>query len=114
MELIPLLGEKSITFRRFDAQKFHLFAWMATLWAAAVAAAVILVVHGYRVGSWWVLLGLAAIGAVAERQSVPITGNTEASVGFLPFVFTAVAFGPVAAMFVGILAAFADFRRPYM
>jgi uncharacterized membrane protein len=63
---------------------------------------------------WWALVGLATIAAVAERQSIPITGNTEVSVGFLPFVFTAIVFGPLAAMVVGALAGLADFRRPYM
>jgi putative nucleotidyltransferase with HDIG domain len=114
MQSIPLLGEKSITFRRFAPSEIHLFAWMTSLWVSAGLAGLLLFVHGYRLGPWWVLLGLAAIGAIAERQSVPITGNTEASVGFLPFVFTAVAFGPLSAMFVGGLGALADFRRPYM
>jgi len=87
---------------------------MSSLWGAAAVAAGVLSLQGHRLVSVWVLIGLSAIGAVAERQSVPITRNTEASVGFLPFVFTAVAFGPLPAMFVGTLAAVADFRRPYM
>jgi putative nucleotidyltransferase with HDIG domain len=87
---------------------------MVGLWVAAFMLANSLLLEGYRFSWSWALIGLAAIGAAAERQSVPITKNTEASVGFLPFVFTAVAFGPLAAMAVGSLAALADFRRPYM
>jgi putative nucleotidyltransferase with HDIG domain len=59
--------------------------------------------------------GLAVIGALAERLSVSITRNTDASVAFLPFVFTAVAFGPLAAMLVGTAGALiGDFRPPYI
>ena len=52
--------------------------------------------------------------AVAERQGVPVTGNTEASVAFLPLVFAAVAFGPFAAVVVAALAGLGDLRRPYL
>jgi putative nucleotidyltransferase with HDIG domain len=58
--------------------------------------------------------GLAALAAVAERQSVPVTRNTEASVAFLPLVFAAVAFGPFTALIVGALAGLGDLRRPYL
>jgi putative nucleotidyltransferase with HDIG domain len=64
--------------------------------------------------SLWILGGLALLAAVAERQSVPLTRHTEGSVAFLPFVFTAVAFGPFAALVVGALAGMGDFRRPYL
>jgi putative nucleotidyltransferase with HDIG domain len=64
--------------------------------------------------SLWIVGGLAALAAVAERQSVPVTRNTEASVAFLPLVFAAVAFGPFTALVVGALAGFGDIRRPYL
>lgn len=70
--------------------------------------------EGNELSLWWALLGLAAIGAVAERQSVPITRNTESSVAFLPFVFAAVAFGPLAAFCVGAVGGLGDVRRPFM
>ena len=54
------------------------------------------------------LLALAVIAGVAERQSVRLFThrgtNLDISVAFLPFVFTAVAFGPLAAFIVGGLA----------
>jgi putative nucleotidyltransferase with HDIG domain len=78
---------------------------------AAIAAGVIL---ARPLPALWILAGLALLAAVAERQSVPLTRNTEGSVAFLPFVFTAVAFGPFAALVVGALAGIGDFRRPYM
>ena len=60
------------------------------------------------------LLGLAAVAGVAERQGVRITSSVEVSVSFLPAVFTAVAFGPFAAGVVMALANLSDFRRPYL
>jgi putative nucleotidyltransferase with HDIG domain len=122
MELIPLMGDKSTDFggfpRRFlrflSSQTVRVITWMAALWTAALVVGAFLVASADKFEKWWLLLGLAAVGAIAERQSVPVTRTTEASVGFLPFVFTAVAFGPLAAMIVGALAALADFRRPYM
>jgi putative nucleotidyltransferase with HDIG domain len=78
---------------------------------AAITAAVLL---AGPLPSFWILSGLALLAAVAERQSVPLTRNTEGSVAFLPFVFTAVAFGPFAALVVGALAGMGDFRRPYL
>jgi putative nucleotidyltransferase with HDIG domain len=114
MELIPLMGEKSMGFSRISPANLRISAWLAGLWVMAAAIASALFAHGYSLHIWWAPLGLAAVGAVAERSSVPVTGNTEFSVGFLPFVFTAVAFGPLAAFVVGGLAALADFRAPYM
>jgi putative nucleotidyltransferase with HDIG domain len=81
------------------------------LWIAAITAGLVL---AEPLPSVRILGGLALLAAVAERQSVPLTRNTEGSVAFLPFVFTAVAFGPFAALVVGALAGFGDFRRPYL
>jgi putative nucleotidyltransferase with HDIG domain len=81
------------------------------LWLTAVTAGLLL---AEPLPSVWILGGLALLAAVAERQSVPLTRNTEGSVAFLPFVFTAVAFGPFAALIVGALAGMGDFRRPYL
>lgn len=100
---------------RIIRKNLHISAWLTALWAGAAVLAVA-VAHGrYPVADWWVLAGLAATGAVAERLSVSITRNTDASVAFLPFVFTAVAFGPLSAMLVGTVGALAgDFRPPYI
>ena len=55
---------------------------------------------------------------ISGRYSVPLLGNRqrgiEISVSFVPFVFTAVAFGPLAALVVGTLGNLADLRRPYL
>jgi len=87
--------------------------WVILLWTAATGAMVGLVLTGLALPPWWILLGLAAIAALAERQSVPVTRNIETSVSFLPSVFTAVAFGPLAAAIVGAAASSTDVRPPY-
>jgi putative nucleotidyltransferase with HDIG domain len=104
------LGDKSRTFIRIHRRNLLLWGWTLLLWAAALIAAVLL---AEPLPSLWILGGLALVAAVAERQSVPLTRHTEGSVAFLPFVFTAVAFGPFAALVVGALAGMGDFRRPY-
>jgi putative nucleotidyltransferase with HDIG domain len=104
------LGEKSRAFIRFHPNLL-IYGWAGGLWIAAAAAGVAL---AEPLPAVWILGGLALLAAVAERQSVRLTRNTEGSVAFLPFVFTAVAFGPFAALVVGALAGIGDFRRPYL
>jgi putative nucleotidyltransferase with HDIG domain len=64
--------------------------------------------------SIWALVGLAFVAGAAERWSVQLTGRIQSSISFLPFVFTAVAFGPLAALLVGAFGNLGDFRRPYL
>jgi putative nucleotidyltransferase with HDIG domain len=96
---------------RIHQDNLRIWAWICALWVSAVLAGAILATG---LPSVWIIGGLALLAAVAERQSVPLTRNTEGSVAFLPFVFAAVAFGPFAALVVGALAGVGDFRRPYM
>lgn len=83
-----------------------------------VATAGWLVSSGYGLPSPWYLLALAVVAGVAERQSVHLMGDREQgielAVSVVPFVFTAVAFGPLAALAVGVLGNLADLRRPYL
>jgi putative nucleotidyltransferase with HDIG domain len=96
-----------------NRKNLPIYAWTVGLWTAAALAGVVLWGEGV-VPSLWIVGALAALAAIAERQSVPLTRNTEASVAFLPFVFSAVAFGPFTALVVGALAGLGDFRRPYL
>jgi len=105
------LGDKSRAFIRFHQTNLLIWGWAFALWVSALIAGVIL---ARPLPSLWIVGGLALLAAVAERQSVPLTRNTEASVAFLPFVFSAVAFGPFTALVVGALAGVGDFRRPYL
>jgi putative nucleotidyltransferase with HDIG domain len=90
-----------------------IYGWTFALWLAAISAALVLA-DTTALPSLWIIGGLAALAAIAERQGVPVTGNTEASVAFLPLVFAAVAFGPFAALVVAALAGLGDLRRPYL
>ena len=87
--------------------------WVILLWLTAAIAVAALAVSGWPMPAWWTILGLAAIAALAERQSVAVTRNIETSVSFLPSVFTAVALGPLAAAVVGGVASATDVRPPY-
>jgi putative nucleotidyltransferase with HDIG domain len=87
--------------------------WVILLWAIATAVLIDLASSGRSLPPWWVLGGLLGIAALAERQSVAVTRNIETSVSFLPTVFTAVAFGPLAAAVVSAAASATDFRPPH-
>src|SRR5437660_8531757 len=63
--------------------------------------------------SLWPLLAFAFLAIMAERQSVRFTENIELSVAFLPLLFVAVVFGPLAAAAVGAVTVLPDFGRPY-
>lgn len=88
-------------------------AWVIFLWAVAAAVLVGLVQTGQSLPPLWILIGLASIAALAERQGVLVTKNIETSVSFLPTVFTAVAFGPLAAAIVSGAASATDLRPPH-
>jgi putative nucleotidyltransferase with HDIG domain len=98
---------------KFRLPNLPIYTWTAALWIAALVTGFLLW-PGAEMPSLWIVGGLSLLAAVAERQSVPLTRNTEASVAFLPFVFSAVAFGPFTALVVGALAGLGDFRRPYL
>ena len=107
------MGDKSRVFASLNRSNLLIYGWTGGLWTAGILAGLVLA-QGTTLPSLWILGGLAALAAVAERQSVPVTRNTEASVAFLPMVFAAVAFGPFAALVVGALAGLGDLRRPYL
>ncbi len=87
--------------------------WVILLWAVAGVAFLELARTHQGLPPWWVLGGLVVIAALAERQSVAVTRNIETSVSFLPTVFTAVAFGPLAAAVVSAAASSTDVRPPH-
>ena len=102
-------------FRRdLSLENATVLAWFAGLTAFAVAAFGCFLVAESPLPAWWQILALIAVGGIAERQSVRVTAEVEMSVSFLPFVFTAVAFGPFAAFLVALGASATDFRRPLL
>jgi putative nucleotidyltransferase with HDIG domain len=63
--------------------------------------------------SLWPLVGFAFLAILAERQSVRLTENILLSVAFLPLLFVAVVFGPLAAALIGAVTVLGDFGRPF-
>ena len=92
----------------------RLLLWVVALNLAALGAAGTLIATGQTLPVWWKLAILGILAAVAERQAVRVTPNVEMTVSFLPFVFTAVAFGPLAALIVGAVSNLAILRPPYL
>src|SRR6266540_6578036 len=100
--------------RVFALKERRTLGWIISLLMGCIGFAIALVALGYGLPPWWQFAALAVVTAAAERQSVRVARNVETSVAFLPFVFTAVAFGPLSALAVGIFANALDFRRPYL
>jgi putative nucleotidyltransferase with HDIG domain len=76
--------------------------YVAVLMVASATIVGLLVAAGYSVQQVWLVCGLGAAAAVAERWSVSFTATTQLSVYLLPTVFAAVVLGPLEA---GIVAA---------
>jgi putative nucleotidyltransferase with HDIG domain len=85
--------------------------WACVLNAVAAAAVIALWRHDYRLPPIYAVLVLAAVAALAERQSVAVTNRTTMSVSFLPIVFSAVVFGPLGGFAVGALSNLSDLRQ---
>jgi putative nucleotidyltransferase with HDIG domain len=66
------------------------------------------------VPSWWLIAALAAIAALAQRQAILLTARLETSVSFLPVLFAALAFGPMAGFLVAAGGAVLNLQRPYL
>jgi putative nucleotidyltransferase with HDIG domain len=85
---------------------------VAAVWAAGMP----LSAHG----PVWLLTVVALIAILAEKKSITLTqsptdtnAGLKVSVAFLPLLFVAVAFGPLAAALVGAMTMVTDFRAPY-
>jgi putative nucleotidyltransferase with HDIG domain len=91
----------------------HVYAALLGLAALALFAST-LSADGELRAPLWMVVGLAVLAFLAERQSVRVTSHTQMSVSVLPILFAAVLYGPVAGMVVGACALVADFRAPYV
>jgi putative nucleotidyltransferase with HDIG domain len=85
--------------------------WACFLSVASIFTITALWLNGYRLPHLWVLLVLGLVAALAERQQVAINDRTWQSVSFLPLVFSAVAFGPLAGFLVGAISNVWDLRE---
>jgi putative nucleotidyltransferase with HDIG domain len=89
-------------------------AWVAFLVVLAVGLGISLDRSDVAFGNRWVVLGLAVAAALAERQRIRLSSAVEESVSLVPMLFTAVVFGPFAAMVVGAASYTSQFRRPLL
>ena len=85
--------------------------WACALWAMSAAAVTFLWSDGYRLPPVWAGLFLAAVAALAERQSIAVTERFDQSVSLFPLVFSAVVFGPLGGFAVGALSTILDLRE---
>src|SRR3954447_24615409 len=88
------------------------YIYCGFLAAIAVGVAVSLVSSGASIESPPAVIGLAAMAFWSEQQSIRLNRSTQLSVAFLPLLFTAVAFGPLAAMGVAAASLLGDFGAP--
>ena len=99
--------------RAFDGVERRSLAWVGALYAAALAVGW-LSVPERQLPAWWILFSLAAVAAIAERQSVRLTKHLETSVSFLPLMLAALAFGPGAGFMVAAVANLLNPERPLL
>jgi HD-GYP domain-containing protein (c-di-GMP phosphodiesterase class II) len=92
--------------------RLALFALALAVLAGAIGAVLLAAGHGF--GDPISVLGLSALALLAERKSIRLSSATEMSVSFLPFVFAAVVFGPLAAMVVGAFGLLTHFGKPHL
>jgi putative nucleotidyltransferase with HDIG domain len=84
-----------------------LLAYQGVLALFAVVLAGLAIPHGLH--DPWAVVGLAAVGAIAERGRVNLGNSAEASISLLPTVFAAAVLGP----FAGLLVAAASFAGEF-
>ena len=96
---------------------WRVIAYAGVLAASACASVVALAASGVSLSERsdaWPLLAFVLLALLVEHQSVRLSDTLEISVAFLPLVFVAVVFGPVAAALVGAATMLAEFKRPYL
>jgi putative nucleotidyltransferase with HDIG domain len=80
----------------------------------AICTAIVLVLAGWRLGNAVVVMTLALVAALAERNRVRVGARSEASITLVPILLAAVLFGPLAAMLVSAVSLVDHLRRPYL
>jgi putative nucleotidyltransferase with HDIG domain len=120
----PTISLQRVTFKSFWQVRAGWFRWgtvlrgtgedwpvllFAGLLTGAVALLSVALVLASPSVPWLTVLGLCALTFIGERQCVRLTGYVEISVSFLPLVFAAVLFGPLAAMIVGAAGMLSQF-----
>jgi putative nucleotidyltransferase with HDIG domain len=94
-------------------RSLRLWSYGAALNLAAVGLFIGVFASGFRPGPLVPTVVMAFAALVSEKQSVRVGPNLEASVGFLPGLFAAVALGPISAMIVVGVGLLAALGRPW-
>ena len=124
-ELIPQLGEISrelssgilkparvrLTARLFVGRERLLELWVGALAAGALGFCVALVANGYRLEKPGIVAVLAAVGLIAEHESIQLTPSIEVTIASLVCVFAAVVLGPLSGAVVAAVGLLRDLPR---
>jgi len=98
-------------------RRHALAVYAALIAAAALGSVATLAFAGFGVegpGAPWLFLAFAGLAVVAEQRGVRLTASIEMSVAFLPLLFVAVVFGPLAAALIGACTVLTDFGQPHL
>src|SRR5437762_11852626 len=87
----------------------HLLAYQGALAVLGLALAALAVLHGLP--DPLAVVGLAAVGAIAERGRVRLANDAEASISLLPTVFAAAVLGPLAGLVVAAASFAGEFPK---
>src|SRR4051812_24602500 len=90
------------------------YIYCALLAAIAAGVVALLLSSGASLESPVAVTALAAMAFWWERQRIRLNRSMQLSVAFLPLLFTAVAFGPLAAMAVAAASLLGDFGMPHL
>jgi putative nucleotidyltransferase with HDIG domain len=93
---------------------YPIVTFAASLAVAASGLAVGLWVAGYTIGPPLPVVALGGLAFLGERRTIRISAAFELSVSFVPVVFAAVLFGPLAAMVVASIGLLSQFGRPFV
>src|SRR5664280_2086 len=94
-------------------RSLRLWSYGTALNVTAVGLLAGVFAYGFRPGPLVPTVVMALAALVSEKQSVRVGPNLEASVGFLPGLFAAVALGPISAMIVVGVGLLAALGRPW-
>src|SRR5437867_3306830 len=87
----------------------QLLVYQGVLAVLGLALAVLALHHGLP--DPLAVVGLAAVGAIAERGRVRLANDAEASISLLPTVFAAAVLGPLAGLLVAAASFAGEFPR---
>jgi putative nucleotidyltransferase with HDIG domain len=88
--------------------------YVIALWLLTIAMVAGLIWEAPFSAKPFVIGLLALVAAFSERSRVQLSSNSEASISLVPILFTAVLFGPLAAVIVGTASYVFHFRAPYL